>query len=58
MKNKNVMIIMDRELAKTLSEFLSDMIERNVDSDTPEIIVKLSDATEKINEAIRKSTII
>ena len=58
MKNKNVMIIMDRELAKTLSEFLADMIERNVDSDTPEIIVKVSDATEKINEAIRKSTII
>lgn len=58
MKNKNVMIIMDRELAKTLSEFLSDMIERNVNSDTPEIIVKVSDATEKINEAIRKSTII
>lgn len=58
MKNNNVMIIMNRELAKTLSEFLSDMIERNVDSDTPEIIVKVSDATEKINEAIRKSTII
>lgn len=58
MKNKNVMIIMDRELAKTLSEFLADMIERNVDSDTPEIIVKVSDATEKINEAIRKSAII
>lgn len=58
MKNKNVMIIMDRELAKVLSEFLSDMIERNVDSNTPEVIVKVSDATEKINEAIRKSAII
>lgn len=58
MKNNNVMIIMNRELAKTLSEFLSEMIERNVDSSTPEIIVKVSDATEKINEAIRKSAII
>lgn len=58
MKNKNVMIIMDRELAKALSEFLADTIERNVDRGNPEIIVKVSDATEKINEAIRKSTII